>query len=456
MSEREENPKDFRIRPIITEVYDEEKKYDGKAQHYHGWEKSIKMKIKKSGNGDIITTDFYEIEKPNEEIKMIKTKVDGKGIAITHAGMERMEKKVQLWMEQAATVRKGALTVMGLIEETITTEGWIQTNHIQEDETMTERERVNSVLEYFKKKNDKYNQKGVEAEEAKLNAMGACKTRRDVEMMLAQVEIIQTTLIKIPVAFILKTVGTKVKQIKQEHKKTDKAMNTHILERLPQKAMWENLRAEVAVRDSDSTLGAYSTSELSQKITQYIDTYVMSHSDRREEEQENKEADKDPQKRRKINESGKKYEKEEKPKQVNNTTKQVAQKTKTAGGKEETWQAKIECTHFRYNNCRNGNACLFKHDKGNQATTQNDIKKAAGGKNTKYVNSTTTKRKKEEKSSSSEEDEEEQKEQEKKKKKKKRAKQQREDIIEEMRKQIKKLKQEQKQEEDNESMSDSE
>ena len=41
------------------------------------------------------------------------------------------------------------------------------------------------------------------------------------------------------------------------------------------------------------------------------------------------------QKRRKINESGKKYEKEEKPKQVNNTTKQVAQKTKTAGDKED-------------------------------------------------------------------------------------------------------------------------
>ena len=298
MSEREENPKDFRIRPLITEVYDEEKKYDGKAQHYHGWEKSIKMKIKKSGNGDIITTDFYEIEKPTEEIKMIKTKVDGKGIAISHAGMERMEKKVQIWMEQAATVRKGALTVMGLIEETITTEGWIQTNHIQEDETMTERERVNSVLEHFKNKNDKYNQKGVEAEEAKLNTMGTCKTRRDVEMMLAQVEIIQTTLTKIPVAFILKTVGGKVKQIKQEHKKTDKAMNTHILERLPQKAMWENLRAEVAVRDSDSTQGAYSTSELSQKITQYIDTYVMSHSDRREEEQENKEADKEPQEKK--------------------------------------------------------------------------------------------------------------------------------------------------------------
>jgi hypothetical protein len=332
------------------------------------------MKIKKSGNGDIITTDFYEIEKPTEEIKMIKTKVDGKGNAISHAGMERMEKKVQIWMEQAATVRKGALTVMGLIEETITTEGWIQTNHIQEDETMTERERVNSVLEYFKNKNDKYNQKGVEAEEAKLNTMGTCKTRRDVEMMLAQVEIIQTTLTKIPVAFILKTVGTKVKQIKQEHKKTDKAMNTHILERLPQKAMWENLRAEVAVRDSDSTQGAYSTSELSQKITQYIDTYVMSHSDRREEEQENKEADKEPQKRRKINESGKKYEKEEKTKLVNNTTKQVAQKTKTAGDKEETWQAKIDCTHFRYNNCRNGNACPFKHDKGNQVTTKNDSK----------------------------------------------------------------------------------
>ena len=92
MSEREENPKDFRIRPIITEVYDEEKKYDGKAQHYHGWEKSIKMKIKKSGNGDIITTDFYEIEKPIEEIKRIKTKVDEKGNAISHAGMERMEK----------------------------------------------------------------------------------------------------------------------------------------------------------------------------------------------------------------------------------------------------------------------------------------------------------------------------------------------------------------------------
>jgi len=385
MTEREENPKDFRIRPLITEVYDEEKKYDGKAQHYHGWEKSIKMKIKKSGNGDIITTDFYEIEKPTEEIKMIKTKVDGKGNAISHAGMERMEKKVQIWMEQAATVRKGALTVMGLIEETITTEGWIQTNHIQEDETMTERERVNSVLEYFKNKNDKYNQKGVEAEEAKLNTMGTCKTRRDVEMMLAQVEIIQTTLTKIPVAFILKTVGTKVKQIKQEHKKTDKAMNTHILERLPQKAMWENLRAEVAVRDSDSTQGAYSTSELSQKITQYIDTYVMSHSDRREEEQENKEADKEPQKRRKINETGKKYEKEEKTKQVNNTTKQVAQKTKTAGDKEETWQAKIDCTHFRYNNCRNGNACPFKHDKGNQVTTKNDSKQKAAGGKTKYV-----------------------------------------------------------------------
>ena len=42
---------------------------------------------------------------------------------------------------------KGALTVMGLIEETITMEGWIQTNHIQEDESMTERERVNMVLE---------------------------------------------------------------------------------------------------------------------------------------------------------------------------------------------------------------------------------------------------------------------------------------------------------------------
>ena len=82
-------------------------------------------------------------------------------------------------MEQAATVRKGALTVMGLIEETITTEGWIQTNHIQEDETMTERERVISVLEYFKNKNDKYNQKRVEAEEAKLNTMGTCKTRTE-------------------------------------------------------------------------------------------------------------------------------------------------------------------------------------------------------------------------------------------------------------------------------------
>ena len=80
-------------------------------------------------------------------------------------------------MEQAATVRKGALTVMGLIEETITTEGWIQTNHIQEDETMTERERIISVLEYFKNKNDKYNKKRVEAEEAKLNTMGTCKTR---------------------------------------------------------------------------------------------------------------------------------------------------------------------------------------------------------------------------------------------------------------------------------------
>jgi hypothetical protein len=407
------------------------------------------MKIKKSGNGDIITTDFYEIEKPIEEIKRIKTKVDEKGNAISHAGIERMEKKVQIWMEQAATVRKGALTVMGLIEETITTEGWIQTNHIQEDETMTERERVNSVLEYFKNKNDKYNQKGVEAEEAKLNTMGTCKTRRDVEMMLAQVEIIQTTLTKIPVAFILKTVGTKVKQIKQEHKKTDKAMNTHILERLPQKAMWENLRAEVAVRDSDSTQGAYSTSELSQKITQYIDTYVMSHSDRREEEQENKEADKDPQKRRRINESGKKYEKEEKPKQVNNTTKQVAQKSKTAGDKEETWQAKIDCTHFRYNNCRNGNACPFKHDKGNQVTTKNDSKQKAAGGKTKYVNSTMTKRKKEieEEISSSDEDKKEQKE----KKKKKRTRQQREDTIKGMRKKIKQLKEEQ----DDESMSDS-
>lgn len=63
-------------------------------------------------------------------------------------------------------------------------------------------------------------------------------------------------------------------------------------------------RAEVAGRDSDSTIGAYLMREMSQKITKHIGTYVMSHTDRQEEVQDNKEADKKTQKRRKIKETG--------------------------------------------------------------------------------------------------------------------------------------------------------
>lgn len=434
MTEREENAKDYRIRPLITEEYNDDNKYDGKAQHYHGWQKAMVMKIKKSGNGDIITKDFYEIEKPEEEIKMIKSKLDEQGKAITPKRMEMLRTTVRIWMEQAATVKKGALTVMGLIEETITTEGWMQTAYIQEDDRITERERANKIMKHFKDKNDKYNSKGVEEAETKLTTMGACKTRRDVEMMIVQVETIQTTLTKIPVAFILDTSGNK---IKQQHKKTDKAMNTHILERLPQKAMWENLRAEVAARDSDTIKGAYSTKELSTRITEYIDTYVMSYTDRQEEERDNKEADKEPQKRRKIKETGKSYEKEEKPKQINTTQKQTSQQTRTT--KDE--RSEKDCFHYRYNNCKNGSDCAFRHDKGNQMTRPKDSKKAAGGK-TKVVN--TTKRKKENEEiyycDNSEEEGNEKKKTKKKKKMTKKEDEKIQDAIEEMQEKIRRLK----------------
>ena len=408
------------------------------------------MKIKKSGNGDIITKEFYEIEKPVEEIKMIKSKLDEQGKQLQPKRMEMLRNTVKNWMEQADMIKKGALTVMGMIEETITVEGWMKTEHIQEDDTLTERERVNTILEYFKDKNDKYNQKGVEEAEAKLTTMGACKTRRDVEMMIAQVEAIQATLKKIPVAFILDSAGTKVKQ---QHKKTDKAMNTHILERLPQKAMWENLRAEAATRDSDTVKGAYSTKELNTRITEYIETYVMSHADRQEEEQDNKEADKDPQKRRKINETGKKqetgksYEKEEKTKQVNTTKQQAVQRTRTT--REE--RREKDCMHFKYNNCRKGNECEFKHDRSNQiAGTRENKKAVVGGKN-KVVN--TTKRKNGDGEIyycyNSEEDDNEEK---KKKKKKKKSKKEHEEKIqaeiEEMRKKIRRLRQTATREED--------
>jgi hypothetical protein len=181
--ERRENPKEYRIRPIIREEYNvkSNKKYDGKMAHYHGWDKAIKIQIRKGGNGDIIEDTYYEIEKPTGEIEKIKTGKDEKGKEIKYKDKERMETTVQRWMEQAERVKKSALQVMSTIEDTLTTEAWQRTQHIQKDATITERERAKKILEYFKDANDKYNQKSVEEEEDKLREMGSCKTRRDVE-----------------------------------------------------------------------------------------------------------------------------------------------------------------------------------------------------------------------------------------------------------------------------------
>ena len=447
MSERGENPKEYRIRPIVKEEYSvKNKKYDGKMAHYHGWEKAIKIQIRKGGNGDIIEDAYYEIEKPTGEIEKLRTGKDEKGKDIKLKDKERMQTTVQRWMEQAERVKKSALQVMSTIEDTLTIEAWQRTQHIQEDEKITERERAKKTLDYFKEANDKYNQKSVEEAEDKLREMGTCKTRRDVEMMIAQVEAIQMTLETIPAAFIMRSGSKEI----QEHKKTDKVMNTHIIERLPPKSMWENLKAEVATRDTDMTLGAYTTEELKKKITAYIETYTMSHAEREEEEQDNRTADKEPQKRRRIEEKIRVHE--EKQKQVN-TSKMTDTQLQTKRERRDTTE--IDCMHYKYNNCRNGDNCKYKHGNRDNARkiSKDSSKKTTGGgkRGGKEVNTVKIKRKRNkgnDSDSSDSNDTEEEEDKIRRKKGKTEARKKREKQIEEMTTKIRKLKEQNNKEEE--------
>lgn len=350
MSDRTENPLEFWIRPLEREQYEDKKgKYDGKNRDYFNWNKMVRAKIRKEGYGDIMEKNFFEEPKPTNDIRKVKKHADGTqkyDIEI----INQANKNIKRWREQADKIKTAGLAALGILEGTLTAEAWRKTENIQEQEGITERERLNCTLEYFEKQNNKYSAKSVEEVQEKFRIMGMCKTRRDVEMMVQQVDILQMALEKIPASFIMRAGHKEI----QEHKKTDIQMNEHILKRLPAKPMWDQLKAEAVRREGDASAGAFTTAELGERIAQMIEQYTLTHVEETQEKKDNEESDKEPQKRRRTVQAESRTE--AKQSKVNSVT--------TASASKDTKEARQQkCIHFEHNNCRRGDTCPFIHDK---------------------------------------------------------------------------------------------
>ena len=148
---------------------------------------------------------------------------------------------------------------MGILEGTVTEEAWHKVRKIVEDDKLSERGRVRATLELFTKANNKFSAKSVEIIQEGIRNMGYCRTTKDVEIMVTQLETANMTLIRITPSVVTRT-GRGVET--QHHTMNDRMMNDHLLRRVPQGAVWEQLKAEVVLRDSDTVLGAFNTANL--------------------------------------------------------------------------------------------------------------------------------------------------------------------------------------------------
>lgn len=343
------------IRPRKEEVFDEkEGKWDGKAKDYFAWLKSTRQKIRSEGKGDLIQQNYYEIEKPDVAMAVIERLNNGgyKAKILKRADVQEVIKnareEIKLWTENAEKVKLAGLYVMGILEGTMSAQAWHKTQKIQDDEKISERKRVLAIFELFRQLNEKYNANSVEEIQSGVRAMGRCRSRQDVEMMMTQLETAQMALETIPAAVIMRG-GNKEEQA---HKMTDRQMNEHMLIRLPQKSMWEQLKAEVVARDADTVNGAFTTEELKGRMETFLSTYTMSWEEKEEEAKWKRERENDKTKKVKVEQSTKgKHEGGDKTgtAQVNSSIRRGSSEVR-------------DCIHFKHNNCKNGDNCSFKHN----------------------------------------------------------------------------------------------
>ena len=409
---RMEDPMDYAIRPTATEVYDDkEGKYDGKAKNYFAWNKSVRQKVRKEGQGDLLMSTYYEMEKPEHEIKLVAL-ADKYGygatlrkskIVITQDNVKSARETIKSWAENAEKVKSAGLIVLGIIEGTMTEEAWYKTNGIQEDETISERGRVIKILNFYEEKNNKFCAQSVEEIQNHVRETGSCVTRKDVETMITQIETAQIALKKIPASVIMRSTGIKEEQT---HNMTDRHMNEHMLKRLPQKPMWEQLKAEVVERESDTTRGAFTTEELTGRMERLIATYTIGGEEERKENKWNEEGEKDPQRKRRITEQNKERTEKETKTTSNNNVNSTKMQPKDA--RNATQKVAEICYHYQNKNCKYGENCQFSHiqnrEENNKQKTKTNKKETKSGGKSNMANTVTIKEEQKQKKRKKDED----------------------------------------------------